>query len=273
MNHGDYATARDHFKSSLALSRALQEPSGITNTLGGLGYTLWILGEYSAARQLHEEMLALAQENGDQGGLARAIGDLAIDHCGLKQFKEAEKLFQESLARYLEICNPWGIADELGDLGEVNNALGNHTIAAEYAAQSLASPAKHLRRQQSWELRVYGNAMCSLGKYGEARRYFRQSLELAWANIRPGHVLITIVGIADLLQRQGKQEYAVELLSFAIQHPASWQWGKDLAGPILVGLHARLPADTFAAAQARGRSLALETTVAELLDELVEEKM
>jgi len=51
-------------------------------------------------------------------------------------------------------------------------------------------------------------------------------------------------------------------------HVANSRWFEDVAGREIAGAAASLPPGVVAAAQARGRARDLETTIAELLEEL-----
>jgi hypothetical protein len=55
-----------------------------------------------------------------------------------------------------------------------------------------------------------------------------------------------------------------------LHHPASWQWSKDRAAPLVAELEAELSPDAVAAARERGQGRDLDGTVAELLVELAE---
>jgi hypothetical protein len=77
--------------------------------------------------------------------------------------------------------------------------------------------------------------------------------------------LLTLVGTARLLLAERELEQASELLALVFHHPATWQWAKDRAAPLVAELEAKLSPDALAAAQERGRTRDLETTVAELL--------
>jgi hypothetical protein len=60
----------------------------------------------------------------------------------------------------------------------------------------------------------------------------------------------------------------LELLSFVLHYPASWQWARDRATTLIAEVGADLPPEVVVADRARGSALELESTVAELLVEL-----
>jgi hypothetical protein len=99
----------------------------------------------------------------------------------------------------------------------------------------------------------------------KASKCFLQALETAMAVEAAPLALLTLVGTARLLAAKGERERAAELLALVLHHPATWQWAKDRAAPLVAELEAKLSPDALAAAQERGRTRDLETTVAELL--------
>jgi predicted ATPase len=269
---GEYADAKQSFQDSLAVFRQVGDLEGIQASLHGLGYICWILGDYERGRELHLEMLRLCRETGSQGGIARALGDLGIDAIGLREYEKAHELFGQSLAIYRDIGNAKGMCDELGDLAEAANALGDYAQAELYVRKAfrvLPEGEVHYDRG-SWEYRNLGLAACGLGNYADARRHLHRSLELTVAEQRPSRHLLTFVGVARVLAKQGDKERALELLALVTHHRFSWQLAKDQAAPLIAELEAELPPEVVAAAWERGRDRDLDATVAELLDELGE---
>jgi predicted ATPase/class 3 adenylate cyclase len=271
-NDGEYVEAQQHFQKSLVLFRQVGDLEGIHASLSGLGYICWILGEYERGRELHRQMLRLCRETGSQGGIAQALNDLAIDAYGLGQYEKAYELIGQSLAVYREIGDACGISQTLANMGEAANALGHYTQAEQHVRDAFrALPAGELDFDQgSWEYRVLGNAACGLGNYTDARRYLRRSLELSVAAQQPTRHLLTLVGVARVLARQGEKEKALELLALVMDHRFSWQMAKDQAAPLIAELEAELSQDAVAAAWERGRARALDATVRELMAQLEE---
>jgi predicted ATPase/predicted Ser/Thr protein kinase len=268
---GEYGAAKQLFQESLTIFRELGNQEAMADSQSNVGYISWVLGEYREAKQVHQESLALCRETGDQRGVAESLGYLAADACGLREYEEAKRLWQEGLAIYREIGDLWGAADVLGNSGELANVLGEYAEAIQLAQESLAL-SKRLDNQRgiAWCFRVLGNAVCGLGDFPGARRYFHQALETDISVQGIPFGLLALVAIAALLAAEGEKERALELLALATRHPASLQWTKDRAAPLVTELETELPPDVVAAAQERGRARDLEATAAELLAELAE---
>jgi tetratricopeptide (TPR) repeat protein len=162
--------------------------------------------------------------------------------------------------------------DELGDLAEAANALGDHGQAEQYVRQAFRIlPEGEVDYDRgSWEYRNLGNAACGLGNYRDARKYLHRSLELAISGLMPSRHLLTLVGVARVLAKQGDRERALELLALVVNHRFSWQMAKDQAAPLISELEAELPPEVVAAAWERGKARDLEATVDELLAALAE---
>lgn len=268
LHQGDYPQARRRFEQSLALFREIEDHMEVTRSLRGLGYVSWIQGHYQESRQHHEETLSLCRELGYQGGIARSLGDLGIDSIGLGEYVKTQQLMKESLAAFEEIGDIQGMADEVGDLGELANAMGDYESAAGFAQEGYALWARVYIQPEGWTKRVLGNAECSLGKLQDARHHLFEALDLEVARKRKGHILLTLVGVARLLAAEGNKRRALELLGLVLHHPASWQWAKIQASPVMAQLEADLSPEEVSAHLERGRMLDLDTVAAELLLEM-----
>jgi predicted ATPase/DNA-binding SARP family transcriptional activator len=265
---GEYGAAQQLYQEKLAVSKELDQEV-VANSLSDLGYVAWCLGQYREAEQLHQQSLVLSEDILLQYGIARSLCRLGLDALGLAEYGEARQLLQESSAIYQELSIPWFSTDVLLCQGEVANALGQCAEAARLAqealsvSQELAYPDLIARSFQ-----VLGDATYGLGDLQKGRQCFLQALETSMALRAAPLALLTLVGIARLLLAEGEPETASELLALVLHHPASWQWAKDRAAPLIAELKAQLSPDALAAAQERGRARGLEATVADLVGEL-----
>jgi tetratricopeptide (TPR) repeat protein len=269
---GELGAARQLFQESLAIFREIGNQERIARYLHALGYMAWMLGEYEVAKELHQESLVLRKEIGDQSGVADSLAYLgSTASYGFKEYGEAKQLLQESLAIYEEIGNLYGVSVALPSLGEIANVMGEYAEAAQLAQKGLAL-AKRCGDQTQVPvcLRVLGLAACGLGDVQGAKRYFRQALETAMMVRAIPWVLSNFDGIAMLLAGEGERERALELLTFALHHPACAPAMRVRDASLVAELEAELPPDVVAAAQERGRARDLDATVAELLVELGE---
>ena len=80
----------------------------------------------------------------------------------------------------------------------------------------------------------------------------------------PAVSIFALIGLGYLWERQEKPEQAVEVLTFAGEHPAAGPLYKELANKELAVLQASLGDEGFSAAQGRGRALELQALVDKL---------
>lgn len=127
-----------------------------------------------------------------------------------------------------------------------------------------------LREELVVALALLGYAAQGLGNLPVARQHLHEALQLV-AETRVSHFsLMAIPAVALLLADTDEVERAVELYALASCYGfvGNSRWFEDVAGRYIAATAAELPPDMVAAAQARGRTRDLETTVAELLEEL-----
>jgi predicted ATPase/DNA-binding SARP family transcriptional activator len=266
--HGEYAAAQLLYQERLAVSRELDQIL-VANSLSDVGYVRWCLGEYREARQLHQQSLALSKDMGSRYGIAVSLLRLGLDALGLVDYGQAQQLFQESLAIHQEIGNPAYHTDVLLWQGELANVLRHYAEAARLAQEALSVSQKlDFPDRVARSFQVLGDAAHGLGDLPRARHCFLQALDTAVTVRLAPLALHTLVGTARLLAAEGEREEASELLALALHHPASWQWAKDRAAPLITELEAQFSADVWAAAWERGQARDLEATAAELLLEL-----
>jgi predicted ATPase/DNA-binding SARP family transcriptional activator len=269
VSQGEYWAAKELFQETLTLCRELGNQQGIADSLAHLGQSNWFLGDYGVAEQLHQESLVLCKEINDSFGMAYSLNALALDAFALGEYGEAKQLFQASLT----ICREMGYAREIARalvrLGEVANTLGEHGEAIQLAQESLMLSKKlDAQFEIGWNRRVLGDAACGLRDFSGAKRYYYQALETATAIPDVSLAPLVLVGIASLLAAEGRKDRALELLSFVLHYPASWQWVRDRATSLIAEVGADLPPEVMVADRACGPALELEPTVAELLVEL-----
>ena len=98
-----------------------------------------------------------------------------------------------------------------------------------------------------------------------AIKYYRQSLRLF---AETGHIPLLVsvlISVARVFQAQGQISHAVEMLACVISHPKTYPSDVLFAEEMLAEVRPLLSPDDFAAAYEQGKSLDLDTVVAELL--------
>lgn len=264
---GSYPTAQSYLQQSLDLLREIGNQAGIALVLDKLGYVTFHLGDYPGAEQYYGESLALFKEIGDRLGTAMAVGGLGLVAWGYggTRLNEAKRFFEESLAICREIGHQSQIQIRLSLLGHVSNSLGSYEEAYRYF-QEAWDLANQLDKKSEvwWIVAGLGEAALSSGNFQEARHYLLEALETPRVPI----ALEALVSWATLLKQEANHEQkqqAVEILSLALNHPATAQRYKEKAARLLAELEAELPPEVVVAARAQGQA----ETVGEVLAKIV----
>jgi predicted ATPase/DNA-binding CsgD family transcriptional regulator len=178
------------------------------------------------AVDLLNQCMGIAERLGDPKLIAIFAWRLGLSELHLRHYDAAQRLFERGLKVYQEIDYRWGLTVSYGGLAQVAAALND---------------------------------------FGEARRYFRQILEIELNLGLSLWVTYTIQDIGLMLAQEGEKEWAVELLSLVHQHPKTTVGNRHLAGQRLVELQAELPPAVFSAANQKGRARDVMATGRELI--------
>lgn len=229
-NFGEYEKAASLEKESLSVCRAIGDKFGMSRAINAQGMAMTTSGKYAEANRLFEEGLELAEEIGDRRAMMIAtilIGETAFF---LGQYEKARSFLEDSMSLAVEIGDALVKAGSLQNLGLVFNAMGRNEQALSFLEESL----KVYREDESgWGIATCLSRTASVayeaGDRGRARRYFRESLEMAM-EMRATPLIVEIFALAaPLLTAEGENETAKELIAIVFANPASSGYGKDAA--------------------------------------------
>ena len=187
------------------------------------------------------------------------------------QFAEAEAHFRQQIAIIRDLGYRERLSWSLSRLGAAVLAQDRLGEAAELLAEALAiaeecEDQRGIARAQ----KELGYLALKQGAPNLARQQWRTTVDLAWRIQDRAHLLITLdalIGLATLMAEAGDGEQATALLALVHSAARIDRHTQTRAEQSLAELEARLPADRFAAAQARGRARELGAAVAALLAE------
>jgi len=157
---------------------------------------------------------------------ANLTRSMGLAYQGLARNNKATRIFKDALDMYTAVDYKWGIAFVLSDLG--------HTA---YALQD----------------------------FEESYNNFRESIKVAMSVRAQQVALAGVVGIARLMLAAKKNEWAVELCAFALDHVAADQQTAERAQALLAELKPTLDPATFDKAKTTGQDKRLSEVVEELL--------
>jgi len=194
---------------------------------------------------------------------------LTKTHLGL--YEEAYPIYRDTLTLFRSLSDLRGVARCLDGLGRIALATEARTRAIRLLGEAARLfQAIGQRHEAAYALPSLGHAQRELGRPLEAQQTLRQALEVA---IKVGHALSQIESlplVAMVLVDRGEKERAIEIFGLAQCYPAvaNSRYWDDIAGRHIASLAATMPPEVVAAAQERGRARDLDTTIAELLQEL-----
>lgn len=264
---GDYALSGESLRKALDIFRQAQDKYRIAQCLNGLAMIICEeTADLNRAAPLYEESLALARQVGDQMGEATVLvnqGGSAHEHGN---YAEAQRLYQESLALYRAFDYRRGISAVLNNLGQLARVQGDYASARELIQESLDLKRETGNRSAMISsLLELGNLTCQMAEYAESSRWYSQALTLAWEMHALHNARYALVGAAELLDRQGQQERALELLCFVRHQPVGEQMLIDQVDGLITQLQETVAADKVVRCRERGQAMTLEAVVHDVL--------
>ena len=265
---GNREQARTHLEASLRVARQAGDDWAVARALNNLGFICHLAGEHVTARQLLDASLALRRQLADQPGAAKTLSNLALTLDALAEPHAARQAYLASLALFREQENRLGIAVCLNNLGFGALRQQDHEQAHRLFVDALT-----IRREigDPWGIAValenLGAVACARGQYADARGYYRRALKLASEIRAVRRSVETLVGVATLYARQPQPDRAraVELLAFALQHPALGQETRAAGEALRAELQTQVAPTVFAAVQASGQAQTLEGLIEKIL--------
>lgn len=259
---GEYSLARALIEESAAIARELNLREVLSESLMRLGRVETDVSENAAALQHLNEALTLARDLGDRKLIAEALYNLGILAMGRNDYREAIIRSEESARIFRKMGDVYGETGCINALGYGYWCLGDYQsaelkyLAALKNAREMGNPY-----MVTIVLDNLGFAQLMLNKDEEARQSFLESISGTVETRSVNVALEVIVGMATLIMRAGQEDEAMELVQFALHHPAASVDVKRLAQPPLDQLLKVMPPTAVEAASARGRALDLESVV------------
>ena len=134
---GDYETAVDLLRQSLALQRQFGGPKEIGLAINSVAVVLQAQGKLSEAIALYHEGLAIQRETGDQIGLAQTLQNLGAAAIDQGDYAYAQQVSIESLALFRQLQLKWGIAYVSINLALALLRQGSLTQARDHIMEAL----------------------------------------------------------------------------------------------------------------------------------------
>jgi DNA-binding SARP family transcriptional activator/predicted ATPase/Flp pilus assembly protein TadD len=266
---GDYDTAKQHLDEALTLARERGDRTSEASALSMLGSIAWRWGDIEQAGQWARESLAIYRELGHRQRIPRLLNLLGIVAIMQEDYGQAEAYWEEGLGLVQEMGDRHAMADMCNNLGYINHHnLGNLEKAKQYYIESLSIGREIGHRQGATStLSNLGHLHVVLGEHENAWEYLREALSESTAIGVTPLTLDALAGVALLRAETGQGDSAAELVGLIVNHPAVEADSVQVTETILDGLREALPTKQIEAAMERGKTMELDTAVAELLAE------
>jgi predicted ATPase/class 3 adenylate cyclase len=266
VHRDEYAEAAHYLEEAVDMARAVGEAWDLWAALLNLGWTRLLQGDLEAARAAFEEGHETASELGNPRLLAFALSKLGLLADAEGDYAEALRQHMKAEEAFERVGDRGGQGYALSRASMSAYALGDHAGAMRFARAGYEafSEVNHRWGVMSALCRM-GFAALGLGELEQAREDFCRVLQLAHESQATSLVLHALSGMGALLARDGEERRAVELLSFALGHPALPDAYRAVVQPELDRLEADQQADELAAARQAAAAADIEELVADAL--------
>lgn len=219
--------------------------------------------------EMHGPMQSVLKEwraIGDPRMTAFALNIFSWNAMKLGRFDEARAALEESITLEQSTGDSWGLGYAYRGLGLVAQAEGNHQQAVKYFQVSLDTFTGLGARQDAARiLAEMGQSVFALGNDDEAGSLWRESLRLATETQGVFIALEALAGIASVQARCKNLEYALELVTIAIHHPAVLPDTKARADRLRMEIESQMAAPQVKAVQSQALENTFENAVGKIL--------
>lgn len=275
---GQGQLARQCINEAYQIQREIGDQIGESESLRALGMLAYVNGQYDAMDDFLEKAYAIRLRTN------YLIGQAASNlFRGQTIFRQGDAVVgreyvQKALDLALYVVDYSTQAQCFAALCWIDSARGRYA-AAEQGLQQAESIEKDPLRQTGAsdpivQLQInFARALLASGKGDDeaARRYLSQLLQAAVMLVSKPHLTLFLPLAAVLLARDGRQEWAAELLGLVLSQPiqvTGWMSQWVLLNQVQAELKAGLGPDVFAAAWTRGESLDLKSAAEKVLQEI-----
>lgn len=300
---GEYARAREIVEESLAIGRQMNTPATIARSLNRLGMVDFDQGNYAQATRYFEESLEIARASDNLPERIAAINNLGIAAFSQGDYQRAIGYFEETAEIGRASGERRKVASALLNLGSVAGVQGDLPNAIRYFEEALSLCRSFgERRGIAMALDNLGYALSLQKDYDRAFGYLEESLELAQAirdRQRIAAILLNMGHVAkDKQEHQRAKDYylralqqahdigatptimeiLIGLAEISLEQPDALHWlglvqnhaaatdaMRGLIDPLLEKLKTTFPSEMVQAGLQHGKTLNLDTVVAELV--------
>ncbi|MCP4117626.1 MAG: tetratricopeptide repeat protein [Desulfobacteraceae bacterium] len=260
---GDYDTALEHLKKSLAITQEIGDKSGEGTTLNNISQIYDARGDYDTALEYLKKSLAITQEVGDKSGEGTTLNNISQIFKARGDYDTALEYLKKSLAIQQEIGDKSGEGTTLNNISQIFKARGDYDTALEYLKKSLAI------RQEIGDKSGEGATLNNISQIFKARgdndtalEYLKKSLAITQEIGNKLGEGATLNNISQIYDDRGDYDTALEYLkkSLAIRQEIGDKSGEGTTlNNMATTAHARGDYDT--ALEYLKKSLAIQQEI------------
>jgi tetratricopeptide (TPR) repeat protein len=263
---GEYARAKLLIEEGLAIARESHEQWFEAYAICNLGYISSIMGHY---KEGYEQMLAalkIFRSLGDPHYIALVMNFMVPTLINLGKCREAKAFMQESIVLCEQSKNRWGLGTAYCYMGSAFTAEGEFKQAKTYLLQSLEIFGDFTKGWSVARSLIYlGDAALGSGDLKSARKNYQEALRLSVEEGAIPLALDTLLGLAELNARDGKEGDALVLCHTIINHPYSEDQTCARAKDLLASLEAHLDLKEIDAIFDAAKDKTLDTIIKETM--------
>jgi len=176
---GNYETALNYLKQSLAIRQEIGDKSGEGTTLNNMATIALARGDYEIALNYLKQSLAIAQEIGDKSEMGVTLNNISQIFKARGDYETALNYLKQSLAIRQEIGDKSGEDATLNNISQIYNARGDYETALNYLKQALAIQQEIGNKYgEGATLNNISQIFKARGDYETALNYLKQSLAI-----------------------------------------------------------------------------------------------
>jgi predicted ATPase/class 3 adenylate cyclase len=256
INQGDFVQANARLSESLAIARQQKEPNTLARVLYGLGDLSWRLSQHQSAQAYLQESLTLARNANNANLMLYNLNRLGAVKIRIGDFAGAREHWHEGRQLAEQVGNRERLATLISNLGKVEFEEGHFEQARQLYLEGLAMAQQSGIRQAEVLLFLnLSDVSTSMNDLAQAQDYAEAALHLATSLGAVPYVLVSFINFARIRAATNDLQGALELLGFALNHPAADINTRTNAAAVLQALESRLGLASVEAGLARGQQL------------------
>lgn len=214
-SHGDFKSSRVSYNLALELSRALEQPKLIADSLRNLGYIAEFLGEYAQAKEYQKQALANCRQIEDWEGEGWTLITLGSVHMALGDFAKADVYLKQGLENFRNMDNRVGEGQTLTSIGHLAGGLGDYARAKVNYERSMLI-FRQMDGFKIWPLLGFGLVANVQGEYVKAFECIEQALTISRQIGNHGGEGFSLNALGDVLLGLGDLISAVDAYQNAV---------------------------------------------------------